>query len=306
VLRHLNLITDGGNPYGSLIFAPVNNLVAKPQSVTTTQDSAVAITLSGSGGSPLSYTISTQPKNGKLSGTGANRTYTPNPGYAGADSFFYKVNIGCMASAPAKVKITVQGTTVVNHAPVLDSIPNKTVQLPNTLKFKATASDVDTMQTRTFSLINAPAGAAINASTGLFTWTPAATGTYYATIRVTDNGSPALYDEQTFTIKVKPAALTLNSSAALNDAQLKSEEPLFNVSLYPNPVHTTCNLQLTTAAETIAVTIADAKGSVTMHKQLYLGGASSTSLDVSTLASGMYFLTVQTNNSQQTIKFIKQ
>jgi hypothetical protein len=65
-------------------------------------------------------------------------------------------------------------------------------------------------------------------------------------------------------------------------------------------------LQLTAAAETIVVTIADAKGSMVINKQFHLQGASSASLDVAALAPGMYFLTVQTANNRQTIKFIKQ
>jgi len=307
VLRHLNVVADGGNPYGSLIFAPVNNLVANPQSVTTDQDKAVNITLTGSGGSTLNYTIASQPKNGTLSGTGANRTYTPNPGYYGKDSFFFKAAIGCMASAPAKVSITVKQVASVNHAPVLDSIKNKSVIVNDTLKFKATAKDADTTQILTFSLTSAPAGAKINAKTGQFTWTPTITGTYTATIRVTDNGTPALYDEQAFTIKVKTATTGLNSDMPLSANTMKSDDTkLFSASLYPNPVHNTCNLQFNTAIETINIVIAGAKGSTVMNKQLQLHDASAASLDVTTLTPGMYFLTVQTPDKRQIIKFIKQ
>jgi hypothetical protein len=47
----------------------------------------------------------------------------------------------------------------------------------STLNFTATATDVDAGQTKTFSLITPPSVAAINATTGAFTWTPTATGT---------------------------------------------------------------------------------------------------------------------------------
>ncbi len=216
VLRHLNMATDGGNPYGSLIFAPVNSYTATTQSVTTNQGQAVAITLSGSGGTSLTYSISSQPKNGTLSGTGANRTYTPNAGYSGKDSFYFNVGTGCVVSAPTKVSITVKA---VNHAPVLDSIPNKTVVVNNTLQFTATATDVDAGQTKTFSLTSAPAGATINATTGAFSWRPTATGTYTATIRVTDNGSPAMNDQQAFTIKVNASATGLTATTISNRQQ---------------------------------------------------------------------------------------
>jgi hypothetical protein len=60
------MATDGGNPYGSLIIAPIHNLVANAQNVTTTEDIKKTITLTGSGGSPLTYNIVTNPKHGKL------------------------------------------------------------------------------------------------------------------------------------------------------------------------------------------------------------------------------------------------
>ena len=51
----------------------------------------------------------------------------------------------------------------------------------------------------------APAGAGIDPRTGVFTWTPTEAqgpGVYDVTIRVTDNGSPALSDFETFSIVV--------------------------------------------------------------------------------------------------------
>lgn len=58
----------------------------------------------------------------------------------------------------------------------------------------------------TFSLdAGAPAGASINPNTGVFTWTPTelqGPGIYDITVRVTDNGSPALSDFETITVTV--------------------------------------------------------------------------------------------------------
>ncbi len=48
VMRHLNLVTDGGTPLGGLIIAPKNGLVATPiKNVAVTEDVAKAITLIG-------------------------------------------------------------------------------------------------------------------------------------------------------------------------------------------------------------------------------------------------------------------
>src|SRR5262245_26671412 len=55
--------------------------VANRQSVITAENTAVAITLTGSDpeGSPLTFTIVSNPTNGMLAGTAPNLTYTPNP-----------------------------------------------------------------------------------------------------------------------------------------------------------------------------------------------------------------------------------
>ncbi len=76
-MRRLKLTTDGGYPMGGLIIRKVNPLVANAQTVTTTADVAKAIPLSGWGGTPRTYISVSGPKDGKLSGTGSTRTYTP-------------------------------------------------------------------------------------------------------------------------------------------------------------------------------------------------------------------------------------
>jgi uncharacterized repeat protein (TIGR03803 family) len=112
VLRQLNLRTDGGSAFGSLIIFPPNTLVANPQSVATKQDSSIKIKLTGSGGSSLTFNIVTKPKHGKLSGTTATRTYKPDSGYVGTDAFTFNVTVGCVASASAKVSITVNSVSL--------------------------------------------------------------------------------------------------------------------------------------------------------------------------------------------------
>ena len=105
--------------------------------------------------------------------------------------------------------ITIDVTeTVVNHAPVLDAIGNKSGTVGVEVAFTATATDADAGQTLAFSLdAGAPAGAAINGSTGAFSWTPSATGSFAATVRVTDNGTPALDDFEAITIGVTEAVV---------------------------------------------------------------------------------------------------
>ena len=60
---------------------------------------------------------------------------------------------------------------VVNHAPVLAAIGGKSVDELAALSFTATATD-DGLPTNTltYSLVQAPKGASINAATGEITW----------------------------------------------------------------------------------------------------------------------------------------
>jgi hypothetical protein len=86
-----------------------------------------------------------------------------------------------------------------NVAPVLAPIGIRTVYQGQILSFTATATDVDQPgQTLRFSLdAGAPAGAIVQAGTGIFQWPTAgwpAPSTNWITIRVADNGVPVLGD----------------------------------------------------------------------------------------------------------------
>ncbi|ABK18038.1 Ig-like domain-containing protein [Syntrophobacter fumaroxidans] len=90
--------------------------VANAQTLSTNEDTAVSITLTGTDadGDTLSFTVTTSPAHGTLSGTAPNLTYTPAAGYHGPDAFEFKVNDGKADSAAAAVSITVNA---VNHPP---------------------------------------------------------------------------------------------------------------------------------------------------------------------------------------------
>ena len=104
------------------------------------------------------------------------------------------------------------------YAPVLVPIGDKSVTLGSPLSFIVSATDADLpAQVLTFSLgANAPPGAGIDPAGGLFAWTPTAaqgTGVYIITVRVTDNGSPALSDEETIHVAVtNPGGLQITGA----------------------------------------------------------------------------------------------
>lgn len=90
--------------------------VAQNSSVTTAQNTPVNITLVATDPDSLTitYWIVSPPANGTLSGVGNNGqvtgnqvTYTPNPGFTGADSFTWKAYDGTSDSNIATVTITV-------------------------------------------------------------------------------------------------------------------------------------------------------------------------------------------------------
>ena len=94
----------------------------------------------------------------------------------------------------------------VNRAPTVTAIDDVAHHNEMTeLSFTATATDPDVpANTWTFSLVGETYGASI-ASGGLFSWTPTeeqGPGGYSFTVRATDNGSPALSDDEAFSVHV--------------------------------------------------------------------------------------------------------
>lgn len=81
-----------------------------------------------------------------------------------------------------------QASALVNGIPTVDYIPTQIVDELTTLTFDANATDPDGHQL-IFSLHNAPYGASINSTTGVFTWTPTeqqGSGVYRIDVVVSD------------------------------------------------------------------------------------------------------------------------
>ena len=127
----------------------------------------------------------------------------------------------------APVSITVSAS---NTPPVLAAIGPKSVDESTLLTVPSSASDADVpAQALTYSLAAAPEGAAINATTGVFTWTPGESqgpGTFPVTIRVTDTGSASA--ETSFTITVNE--VNLAPVLAAIGPQSVNEETLLTVT----------------------------------------------------------------------------
>ncbi|WP_018613415.1 PQQ-dependent sugar dehydrogenase, partial [Segetibacter koreensis] len=156
--------------------------------------------------------------------TSRETTTTISPLGCGEETYYYRILLtvtdagGLSSTKEVKLYPDCNSTNIppANTAPVLAPIGSKNVFVGEALSFTATATDVDAGQTLTFSLINEPLGAVINATTGDFNWTPAQAGTFTFTIRVTDNGSPALYSEEQITVTVTTAVASGNTTQTLN------------------------------------------------------------------------------------------
>ncbi len=87
--------------------------LAQNQSQSLNQNTPLSLILAGSDpDSPplsLTYSVTTQPAFGLLSGAAPNIVYTPNAGYFGTDSFQFKTNNGYLDSDAATVSLKIYG-----------------------------------------------------------------------------------------------------------------------------------------------------------------------------------------------------
>ncbi len=160
-------------------------------------------------------------------GSGSNRTVTLTPA---ANQF--GVTTVTVTVSDGQTNTSTAFTFTVNqvlHAPVVAAITNRTLFWLNPLAFTVSATSTDVPpQTLLYSLAtNAPAGAAINATNGAFTWTPAiaqAPTTNLISVIVADNGAPLLTTTQSFTVTVLqsnlPPVLTAISDRTIYDLNL--------------------------------------------------------------------------------------
>ena len=160
----------------------------------------------------------------------ATVVYTPTLNYNGPDSFTYRATDSFGApSAVVAVSLTVNA---VNDNPVVNPATFTVAEnsVAGTAVGTATASDVDTGQTRTFSIQAGNTGGAfaISGSSGAITVANAAAldfetnPTFSLTVRATDNGTPVLFGQATVTVNLTdanepPTVTTSGGSAAYTE-----------------------------------------------------------------------------------------
>jgi len=202
--------------------------LAAAQNVTTVEDTQLPIVLSGSDvdGNALTYTITTQPAHGTLSGTAPNVIYTPASNYNGPDSFAFKVNDGTIDSDPATISITV---TPVNDVPVANA-QSVTVVEDTPKAITLTGSDVEG-STLTFTIVTLPANGTLSGSGANITYTPNANffGSDSFTFKVNDG---------TVDSNIATVSITVTSDndlpVAVNDNATTNEDNAVTFSVTQN------------------------------------------------------------------------
>ena len=202
---------------GSISVQSANDTpVADPQSVSTPEDTALIITLTGSDvdGDAITFNIASNPSHGSLSAivstgpTTANVEYVPTVNYHGSDSFLFTSNDGLTDSAGAAVSITV---SPINDRPAADA-NSVSVDENRSVTITLTGSDVDGDQLQ-FMIVSGPTHGSLGAVTP--------TGTATAEVSFTPEANYEGSDSFTFKVgdgalNSPPASLSITVVEGLN------------------------------------------------------------------------------------------
>ncbi len=168
----------------------------------------------------LTYALADGPEGAALDASTGVFSWTPAETHGGG-TFTLTVRVTDSGTPALSDELSFTITVLeVNEAPQLDPIGDRAVQPGDVVQFIATATDSDVPQgALRFSLIGAPDEASLDPVTGEFHWQTLAAGQFTFTVRVTDDGSPALMDDETITVDVSQPAgqftLSLGASAIL-------------------------------------------------------------------------------------------
>ncbi len=178
--------------------------VANGALISTERDTPIEFTLSASDadGDVLTFRSLNLPTHGVLSGTAPFLTYTPNPGYVGADSLTFVANDGESDSEPARIDITVTPKVINNHAPdarsaTVDAVEDEVIDIV----LGATDSDGDVL---TFVVDQVADHGVISGTAPNLHYTPAPDFNGEDRIRFHANDGALDSDIATITLNVQP------------------------------------------------------------------------------------------------------
>ncbi len=131
-------------------------------------------------------------------------TYTPNADFYGKDTFMYTVTDREGMTDTATVRIEV---TSANDRPVITSKPVIVAMVGVRYAYDVNATDPDSGDELTYSLISRPSGMTIDSITGLIRWTPIEgqkEETFDVAVKVADSNNVPVSDVQQYSVNVNP------------------------------------------------------------------------------------------------------
>ena len=273
--------TDSAEATITVTVSAVNDIpTVADVAVSTTEDTAVEITLTGSDIDEDSLTFSIgEATNGTVSLDGAVATYTPNANFNGTDSFTYTANDGTTDSAEATITVTV---SAVNDIPTVADVAVSTTE-DTAVEITLTGSDIDE-DSLTFSI-----GEATNGTVSL----DGAVATY--TPNANFNGTDSFtYTANDGTTDSAEATITVTVTAVLN-----VDDEVFNnsIRIFPNP--TKDILFLEGNKNTVEISIYDLLGKKVISKMI------DNSINVRELTKGVYLIIISDKGHRFSFKFIK-
>ena len=191
----ITVSVDDGTDITSDIFVLTVNAVndaptANDQSVTTTQNTALPITLTGSDletpSGNLTFNVTVPPAHGTLTGTAPNLTYNPTTDYHGSDSFKFTVTDTGDGASPPLTSTEATVSIAVNDAPVANPqmvSTNEDTPLPITLTGSDPNGDM-----LSYMVVANPTHGVLSGTAPNLTYTPAAdyNGSDSFTFKVSD------------------------------------------------------------------------------------------------------------------------
>ncbi|MGY8863620.1 MAG: tandem-95 repeat protein, partial [Pseudomonadales bacterium] len=192
----------------TLTVSAVNDapVLASISNQSTLEDTAKAVTLSGSDidGDSMTYSATTSESEITISVSGTTLTMTPDNDWSGTSTITAKANDGTVDSAAKTFTLTVSGS---NDAPVVADISNQSTNEDTAKAITLSASDADS-DSLTYSATSAESEITISVSSTTLTMTPDANWNGTSTISVTANDGLVDSTAKTFTLTV----------SAVNDA----------------------------------------------------------------------------------------
>ena len=238
-LEHLAIVPNAGTGNYTIYIDDVEVLIqTASNNITVNSGDTVRFTATSTDADRpaqgIAYSLGAgAPTNASISAVGGDFEWTVSAADAGAHVVTVTGTDDGTPALSGSANITIN-VVAINTQPKLEKIADQIIEVGSgqSFTFDAVAVDEDLpAQTVTYSIVSGPAGATINSSTGTFTWTPpAGTSTNFVTIRATDNGSPALFSDQTVALMVVAA----NTAPTLSLGTGRAAESVVNYESFTN------------------------------------------------------------------------